>query len=102
MRRSRLLASAALAATLALSAPSAALAGPPQNTTPNCFGQSASQIARGEFNTIVNMGTHASEQASPRQGIKNTARNFFISFEHQSDLAHFLGAMVGEDICVTN
>jgi len=97
MRRSRFLATAALAAAFAISAPSAALATPPVNTTPNCFGKSASQIARGQFNGIENMGAHASGQESPRRGIKNTARD--NGFVHQSDMAAFLGAMFGEEIC---
>jgi hypothetical protein len=101
MRRSRLLASATLAATLALSAPSAALAGPPDNTNPNCFGQSASYIARGLFyfgpGVEMNMGEHASSQDEPRLGIKNTARYF--DFEHQSDLALALGSGT-QGICV--
>lgn len=97
MRRSRLFTSAALAAALAISAPTAALAATPVNTTPNCFGKSAAQIAQGQFNGIENMGAHASGQQSPRRGIKNTARD--NGFVHQSDMADFLGNLFGEDIC---
>lgn len=97
MRRSRLLAGAALVAALAISAPTAALASPPVTTSPNCFGKSAALIAHGEFNGIENMGAHASGQESPRRGIKNTARD--NGFVHQSDMAAFLGKMFGEDVC---
>lgn len=90
MRRSRLVASAALAATLALSAPGTALAATPDTAHPNCFGKGASQIARGQFDGLDGMGDHASTQESPRRGIGNTARDF--GFVHQSDMAAFLGA----------
>ena len=89
MARSRHHATATLVAALAVSAPTAASAKQPEFTTPNCFGQSASEIARGQFDGITNMGTHASNQLSPRLGIKNTARAF--NLEHQSDLAFVLG-----------
>lgn len=91
MRRSRLLAAAALAAALAL-APAAASATPPENAPPNCFGKGASQMAQGEFADagIPNMGAHASGQENPRLGIGNTARAF--GMVHQSDLALALGA----------
>ncbi|MEA3511716.1 MAG: hypothetical protein U9R51_09805, partial [Actinomycetota bacterium] len=94
MRRSRFLASAALAATLAISVPSVALAAVPVTTTPDCFGKSASQIARGQFNGIDGMGEHSSTQETPRRGIGNTARDF--GFVHQSDMAAYLGELFGE------
>jgi hypothetical protein len=90
MRRSRILASAAIAATLALSAPTAAIAATPETTNPNCFGKGASQIAQGQFDGLDGMGDHASGQDSPRRGIGNTSRDF--GFVHQSDMAAFLGA----------
>lgn len=90
MRRPRFLASAALAATLAMSVPSVALAAVPEEVNPNCFGKGASQIARGEFEGIDGMGAHASSQETPRSGIANVARSF--GFVHQSELAAFLGA----------
>ncbi|MEN8041041.1 MAG: hypothetical protein ABFR95_06015 [Actinomycetota bacterium] len=90
MRRSRFFASAALAATLVMSAPSAALAVVPEDVNPNCFGMGASQIARGEFEGLDGMGEHASTQETPRSGIANVARGF--GFVHQSELASFLGA----------
>ena len=90
MRRSQFLAGAALAAALAISVPTAATAGPPEDADPNCFGKGASQMARGQFDGIDGMGDHASTQTSPRRGIGNTARDF--GFVHQSDMAAFLGA----------
>lgn len=89
MQRSRFFASATLAATLVVSVPSVAMADVP-DANPNCFGQGASQIARGQFDGIDGMGAHASGQESPRRGIGNTARDF--GFIHQSDMAKFLGA----------
>jgi len=90
MRRSRFLAGAAFAATLAISVPSAAMADQPEQAPPNCFGKGASQMARGQFEGIDGMGDHASSQESPRRGIGNTARDF--GFVHQSDMAAHLGA----------
>ena len=90
MRRSQFLAGAALAAALAISVPTVANAGPPEDAHPNCFGKGASQMAQGEFDDIDGMGDHASGQESPRRGIGNTARDF--GFVHQSDMAAFLGA----------
>ena len=92
MRRSRLIAAAALTAALALAAPTAALATGPETADPNCFGKGAVQIAQGDFADmgIDDMGQHASTQANPRLGIGNVARAF--GFVHQSDLALALGA----------
>ena len=90
MRRSQVLAGAAIAAALAMSAPATAQADRPENVHPNCFGMGAAQMAQGEFAGIAGMGEHASGQESPRRGIGNTARDF--GFVHQSDLADALGA----------
>jgi len=93
MRRSRFLASAALAATLAMSVPSVALATVPEYAPhPNCFGKGASQIARGvePFEDLGGMGAHASFWDTPRSGIANVARD--AGLVHQSDMAFFLGA----------
>ena len=90
MRRSHVLASAAITATLAISVPNAAMADRPADVAPNCFGKGASQMARGQFDGIDGMGDHASTQESPRRGIGNTARDF--EFVHQSEMAAYLGA----------
>ena len=89
MQTTRFLVGAALAATLAMSVPSVAMADLP-DANPNCFGKGASQIARGQFDGIESMGAHSSGQQSPRRGIGNTARDFGLV--HQSDMAQYLGA----------
>ena len=97
MRGSRFLAGAAIAAALAMSVPSAAMADQPTTAPPNCFGKGASQMARGLFPDIDGMGDHASSQSSPCRGIGNTARDF--GFVHQSDMAAFLMAELPEVTC---